>query len=92
MTTLADMWTGALVSWLSESHSGRRLTQLAEYSLYCDATARCVVNEANSHVGCCKDLETSCPVWTKCYDSTDSDSYTTSNGRTMWWYVDPQPV
>lgn len=29
----------------------------------------------------------SCPVWTTCYDSTESASYTTDNGLTVYWYV-----
>ncbi|KAK4238899.1 hypothetical protein C8A03DRAFT_43438 [Achaetomium macrosporum] len=54
-------------------------------SLYCDPTAYCIYNEANKHIGCCDDTATTkCPVWTTCYDSTDSAKYTTSNGLTLW--------
>ncbi|KAK3308860.1 uncharacterized protein B0T15DRAFT_121039 [Chaetomium strumarium] len=53
-------------------------------SLYCDPTASCVYNESNMHIGCCDDGETRCPIWTTCYDSTDSAKYTTRNGLTLW--------
>ncbi|KAL2127155.1 hypothetical protein VTI74DRAFT_11244 [Chaetomium olivicolor] len=53
-------------------------------SLSCDITARCVYNSLNSHIGCCDDTTSGCPVWTTCYDSTDRSKYTTNNGFTIW--------
>ncbi len=58
-----------------------------ESSLYCAATGHCVYNSFNSHIGCCDDGTTVCPVWTTCYDSTDNNRFTTANGLTLWWYV-----
>ncbi|KAK4147149.1 uncharacterized protein C8A04DRAFT_24945 [Dichotomopilus funicola] len=53
-------------------------------SLWCASTARCVYNSINSHIGCCDDGETKCPIWTTCYDSTERSSFSTNNGYTMW--------
>ncbi|KAK3373898.1 hypothetical protein B0T24DRAFT_594033 [Lasiosphaeria ovina] len=56
----------------------------SEYPLYCPVTARCVYNTFNSHVGCCQDSSTICPVFTKCLDRTQSARFTTDNGFTAW--------
>jgi hypothetical protein len=64
--------------------------------MWCDATAHCVYNSINSHIGCCDDSGTtsssSCFVWTTCYDSTDRAKFTTNNGATLWWYVAAHPA
>ncbi|GAB1314137.1 Carcinoembryonic antigen-related cell adhesion molecule 1 [Madurella fahalii] len=52
--------------------------------LYCATSARCVYNEYNSHIGCCDDGMTDCPIWTTCFDSTDSELFSTDNGYTLW--------
>ncbi|KXX79021.1 hypothetical protein MMYC01_204449 [Madurella mycetomatis] len=52
--------------------------------LYCATTARCVYNENNLHIGCCDDGVTNCPIWTTCFDRTESALYTTDNGFTLW--------
>ncbi|KAK0635374.1 hypothetical protein B0T17DRAFT_39457 [Bombardia bombarda] len=52
--------------------------------LYCAATQHCEYNSINSHIGCCDDTASFCPLWTKCYDSTDADLYSTDNGYTLW--------
>ncbi|KAL2141392.1 hypothetical protein VTI28DRAFT_2436 [Corynascus sepedonium] len=54
-------------------------------SLWCSSTAHCVYNSINSHIGCCDDTGNSpCQISTVCYDRTDSESYTTNNGLTLW--------
>ncbi|KAK4127856.1 hypothetical protein N657DRAFT_641906 [Parathielavia appendiculata] len=55
-------------------------------SLWCGATtSHCVYNSRHSHLGCCNDKTTSsCFVPTTCYDSTESASYSTDNGFTLW--------
>ncbi|KAL2160641.1 hypothetical protein VTH06DRAFT_1329 [Thermothelomyces fergusii] len=52
-------------------------------SLYCETTASCMVNTIHSHVGCCGDVD-DCTIQATCYDSTESESYTTNDGRTLW--------
>lgn len=56
----------------------------SDSSLYCPATDRCVYNSVRSVIGCCEDGVTSCPIWTTCYDRTDSSQYTSDNGLTLW--------
>ena len=53
--------------------------------LHCDTDSFCAYNSGNSHIGCCPDSTTSCPVWTTCIDSTDQSLFTTDNGLTLWW-------
>ncbi|KAK3299267.1 uncharacterized protein B0H64DRAFT_95835 [Chaetomium fimeti] len=60
-------------------------------SLWCANTARCVYNSIHSHIGCCDDTTSNCPIWTTCFDSSERDSYTTNNGRTLWCGNDEYP-
>lgn len=44
-------------------------------------------NSVNSHIGCCADGETYCPLYTTCFDSSQSARISTDDGFTLWWYV-----
>ncbi|KAL2151818.1 hypothetical protein VTH82DRAFT_5002 [Thermothelomyces myriococcoides] len=51
-------------------------------SLWCATTASCSYNTIYSNMGCC--VGTACLFATRCYDRTDSLSFTTNNGRTLY--------
>ncbi|KAB5545581.1 hypothetical protein GE09DRAFT_212947 [Coniochaeta sp. 2T2.1] len=63
-------------------------------SLYCDPDNACVFNSRASAIGCCADTllnvttttgtSVLCPVPTTCYDSTESPSFSTANGLTIY--------
>ncbi|KAH8891368.1 hypothetical protein GQ53DRAFT_746884 [Thozetella sp. PMI_491] len=53
-------------------------------SLYCDVTDACVYNSRRSFIGCCPESSTTCPIYTTCYNSVDSSSFSTDNGYTLY--------
>ncbi|OIW29725.1 hypothetical protein CONLIGDRAFT_631805 [Coniochaeta ligniaria NRRL 30616] len=67
--------------------------------MYCDTDQYCAYNSIYSFIGCCSDPITtvsasstitvsakSCPVWTTCFDSTESALFSTDDGYTLYWY------
>jgi len=57
---------------------------MPDRSLSCGIDSACVLNSLQSKVGCCPDTSLGCPIWTTCYDLTESSKYTTNNGYSLW--------
>lgn len=70
-------------------------------SLYCDSDNACVYDSIAKYIGCCADVSLTvsatgtfdpCPIWTTCFDSSQSASFTTDNGKTLYCGQSTYPV